>query len=51
LNFILAWVDYPKAAEGQDISKLNALKRRSYIVEARAELKTIKNYLRETVVF
>ena len=39
-----------KTAEGRDVSKMNALKHGSYAAETKAELKTIKNYLRETVV-
>ena len=31
--------------------KMNALKHGSYAAEAKAELKIIKNYLRETIVF
>ena len=39
-----------KTAEGRDVSRMNALKHGSYAAEAKAELKTIKNYLKETVI-
>ena len=39
-----------RTEEGRNVSKLNALKHSSYAAEAKAELKTIKNYLREKVV-
>ena len=39
-----------RTEEGRNVSKLNALKHGSYAAEAKAELKTIKNYLREAVI-
>ena len=40
-----------RTTEGREVSKMNALKLGSYSAEAKTELKTIKSYLRETVVF
>jgi hypothetical protein len=40
-----------RTEEGRNVSKLNALKHGSYGAETKAELKVIKSYLRETVVF
>ena len=40
-----------KTEEGRNVSKLNALKHGSYAAETKAELKQVKSYLRETVVF
>ncbi len=40
-----------RTTEGRDVSKMNATKHGFYSAEAKAELKTIKIYLRETVVF
>ena len=40
-----------KTAEGRGVSRMNSLKHGSYSAEAKAELETIKSYLKETVIF
>ena len=39
-----------RTEEGRNVSKLNALKHGSYAADTKAELKTIKSYLREAVI-
>ena len=39
-----------RTKEGRDVSKMNALKHGSYAADTKAELKTIKSYLREAVI-
>ena len=40
-----------KTAEGRDVSKMNAITHGGYSAQSKAELKKLRNYLRERDIF